>query len=54
MDKLRGVLMIGLSGICFYQGWASHGGQRALLAYGVGVLAVAMGIWRLTRKPRAL
>jgi hypothetical protein len=45
------MIMLLLGGFAFYQGWAIHTGQRALLAYGIGVLAVAVGFWRLTRKP---
>jgi len=29
----------------------TEGAQRALLGYGTGLLAIAMGIWRLNRKP---
>jgi hypothetical protein len=51
MDKVRGVIMIALGGVALYQGWTIHTGQRAILAYGVAVLALGVGIWRLTRKP---
>jgi hypothetical protein len=51
MNQVRGIIMIVLGGFAFYQGWAIRSGQRAMLAYGLGVLAVAVGIWRLTRKP---
>jgi uncharacterized membrane protein HdeD (DUF308 family) len=51
MNQVRGIVMIVLGGFALYQGWVLHTGQRALLAYGLGVLAVAVGIWRLTRKP---
>ncbi|MGA2809542.1 MAG: hypothetical protein ABSE87_15545 [Terracidiphilus sp.] len=51
MNQARGIIMIILGGVALYQGWTLHTGQHALLAYGLGVLAVAVGIWRLTRKP---
>jgi uncharacterized membrane protein HdeD (DUF308 family) len=51
MNQVRGVIMILLGGFAFYQGWILHTGQRALLAYALGVVAVAVGVWRLTRKP---
>jgi hypothetical protein len=51
MNQVRGVIMILLGGFAFYQGWVLPTGQRSLMAYGVGVLAVAVGVWRLTRKP---
>jgi len=34
-----------------YQGWRVHTGYQALWAYGLGVLAVAVGLWRLFRNP---
>jgi len=51
MNQVRGIVMIALGGFAFYQGCVIHPWQRALLAFGLGVLAVAVGIWRLTRKP---
>lgn len=51
MNQVRGVIMLALGIFALYQGWTIHNGQRAILAYSVGVLAIAMGIWRLTRKP---
>ena len=38
---------------CFalYEGWKIHSGRQALWAYGLGVLAVAVGLWRLLRNP---
>jgi hypothetical protein len=51
MDQVRGIVMIALGVFACYQGFAIHTGDRALLAYGVGVLALAVGVWRLTRKP---
>lgn len=51
MNQVRGVIMILLGGFVLYQGWILHTGRRALLAYVLGVVAVAVGTWRLTRKP---
>lgn len=51
MNQVRGVIMILLGGFALYQGWTLHTGQRALMAYGLGVVAVGVGVWRLTRKP---
>ena len=51
MNQVRGVLMIVLSGFAFYKGWVYRTGQPAMLAFAVGALALAVGIWRLTRKP---
>ncbi len=51
MNQLRGILMLAMGAFALYQGWVLHTGQRAFMAYGLAVLAFAMGIWRLTRKP---
>jgi len=51
MNQVRGVIMILLGGFAFYEGWKIHTGNSALWAYGLGVLAVAVGIFRLTRRP---
>jgi hypothetical protein len=51
MNQVRGIVMIALGCFALYQGWTIHTGQHALLAYGVAVLAIAVGIFRLTRKP---
>lgn len=34
-----------------WKGWHIHHGRFALLAYGLAVLAAAMGIWHFSRKP---
>lgn len=34
-----------------YQGWRIHVGERAWFAYILGIVAVALGVWRLTRNP---
>jgi uncharacterized membrane protein HdeD (DUF308 family) len=51
MNQIRGIVMLLLGGFALYQGWKIHTGHQALWAYGLGVLAIAVGIWRLTRKP---
>lgn len=35
----------------FWRGWQLHAGRMAVLAYGLGVLALALAVWHLTRKP---
>ncbi len=35
-----------------WKGWQIHRGERAVLAYGLGSLAVALAVWLLTRKRR--
>lgn len=40
---IAGVLALG-------KGWQIHRGEMAVLAYGLGVMALALGVWHLTRK----
>lgn len=42
--------MLLAAGIAFWKGWQIHRGETAMLAFGLGVLALVMGIWHLTRK----
>ena len=32
------------------KGWQIHRGEMAVLAYGLGVMALAVGVWHLTRE----
>lgn len=51
MSAVRGILMFALGVFAIYRGWVIHTGQQAWLAYGLGVLALALGVWRLLRNP---
>jgi hypothetical protein len=51
MNQFRGLLMLLAAGIAFWRGWKIHTGHTALLGYGLGVLALGLAIWHLTRKP---
>ncbi len=51
MNHFRGFLMLVAAGFAFYKGWKIHTGQHALLAYGLGVAALCLAVWHLTRKP---
>jgi hypothetical protein len=42
--------MLAAAGVAFWKGWKIHSGHTALVAYGLGVLALALGVWHLTRK----
>ena len=53
MNLIRGVFMFAIGCYAIYVGWQAHTGQRAVLAYLLGVLAIGLGVWRLTRKPPA-
>jgi uncharacterized membrane protein len=43
--------MLLAAGVAFWRGWKIHTGNIALLAYGLGVLAIGLALWHLTRKP---
>jgi len=47
MNHLRGVMLLAAGGFALYQGWKIHTGTHALWAYGLGVLAVGIGVWRI-------
>ena len=51
MNQVRGILLLAAGGFALYQGWRIHTGSAALWAYVLGVVAVALGLWRITRKP---
>jgi hypothetical protein len=51
VNHFRGILMLVAASVAFWRGWKLHTGQEALLAYGLGALAVGLAIWHLTRKP---
>ena len=41
--------MLVASVFAFYKGWKIHTGSTALLGYGLGVMALGLAIWHLTR-----
>lgn len=51
MSAIRGIILFGLGVFALYRGWIFHTGERAWLAYGLGILAIALGVWRLLRRP---
>ena len=50
MNPLRGVLMLVAAALAFWKGYEIHRGEMAVMAYGLGTLALALGVWHLTRK----
>jgi hypothetical protein len=50
MTRFRGIVLLAAGCLALYQGGRLHTGRQALLAYGLGVLSIAIGVWRLTRK----
>jgi len=51
MDKVRGILMVAVGAFALYRGLVMHGRPGTWLAVGLGVAAIALGIFRLIRKP---
>ena len=50
MSAIRGIILFGLGVFALYKGWTIHTGQRAWLAYGLGLIAAGLGVWRLLRR----
>lgn len=51
MHSVRGVMLLAAGCFALYAGWQIHIGERAFFAYGLGLLSIAIGIWRLTHGP---
>jgi hypothetical protein len=43
-------MMLLAAGLAFYKGWMIHSGRMAVLAYGLGVVALALAVWHLIQK----
>jgi hypothetical protein len=41
--------MVLAAAVAIWKGWQIHRGETAILAYGLGAMALALGIWHLTR-----
>jgi hypothetical protein len=52
VNPFRGIVMIVAAAVAFWKGWEIHRGETAVLAYGLGALALVMGVWHLTRERR--
>lgn len=50
VNRIRGIVMVLAAGVALWKGWQIHRGETAVLAYGLGALALAVGVWHLTRK----
>ena len=53
MNRARGIVLLAAGVLALWRGWVIHRGQMAMTACGLGVLALALGIWHLTRKAPA-
>ncbi len=54
MNHIRGIVMLVAAALAAWKGWQIHRGETAVLAYGLGALALALAIWHMTRKPPQL
>lgn len=52
VNPFRGILMFVAAGIAFWRGWQIHHGHYAWMAYGLGVVALALGVWHLASGDR--
>lgn len=50
MTHFRGILLLAAGAFALFEGWKIHSGRQAMWAYGLGALALAVGLYRLTRK----
>lgn len=50
MSAVRGIILFGMGVYAIYEGWRIHVGERAWLAYLLGIVAIGLGVWRLMRK----
>jgi hypothetical protein len=51
VNRFRGVLMLLAAAVAFWKGWRIHAnGHSPLPAYALGVLALGLAVWHLTRR----
>ena len=46
--------MVVASAVAFWKGWRIHTGHQAMLAYGLGVVALGLAAWHFSRKAPAV
>ncbi len=51
MNYFRGFVLLAAGCLAFYEAWRFRTGDRAFWALGLGLAAIGIGIWRITRKP---
>ena len=51
MEMVRGILMLAVGAFVLYRGIVMHGTPRAWLAIVLGLAAIALGGFRLARRP---
>jgi len=50
VNRIRGIVMLLAAAVAAWKGWQFHLGERALIAYGLAVLALSLGVWHLWRQ----
>ena len=50
MNRVRGVVMILAGCFALFESRRMQGGERIMIAVALGLLAIALGLWHLTRK----
>jgi hypothetical protein len=50
VNRMRGIVMLLAAAVAGWKGWQIHHGERAAMAYGLAMLALALGVWHIVRK----
>jgi hypothetical protein len=50
VNRIRGIVMLLAAALAFWKGWQIHRGESAVVAYVLGALALALGVWHITQK----
>lgn len=53
MGPFRGLILILFGCLAIYKGWTLHG-DRAWLAYGLGLVSLALGAWHVLSATRTM
>ncbi len=51
VNTVRGIVMALAAALAIWKGWQLRTGGRALFAYALAALALALAAWHFTRKP---
>jgi hypothetical protein len=53
VNRIRGIVMLLAAALAFWKGWQLHRGEPAVIACGLGMLALTLGVWHLFRSENA-
>jgi hypothetical protein len=51
VNRVRGIVMVLAGCFALFEAWRMLTGSRAVFAVILGLVALALGVWHLTRKP---